>query len=357
MAKDRRAFWLIVKYFGFCATIVALRGFGLAAVIHGTYSAENFAIDTTALFCLMAFCHLLYFILGRALVSIGIVKPAPTVAVKAFFVVFLALPFLFATIQLHPQKIAGLQHPSKLGIQFEDVSLPAANLTLRGWLLNPGGSKPPLLLLHGLNANKGNFLPIAAAFAAVDYPVLIFDLEGHGESDGRLTTLGFREKRDVAAGVAWLRSRYPGRAPVALGYSLGGAALLQFAADDFPFQRIVVDATYSSLREIVDEKFLRFTGPFEPALWYQLTFWGKLWTGFDLSQVDNRDALRKLDSSRLMLIHGTEDAMISFRHCRLLEQAARGPILVWEVKGANHLQTVTDPQYVSRVDAFLNGGS
>ncbi len=55
-------------------------------------------------------------------------------------------------------------------------------------------------------------------------------LPAHGNSDGRFTTFGCLEAEDVKTACDWVAARHPGQPIYALGYSMGGTAILRAAA-------------------------------------------------------------------------------------------------------------------------------
>src|SRR5262245_65499257 len=130
--------------------------------------------------------------------------------------------------------------PADFALRVEDVRLRAGDgVTLAGWLIARPAA-PAVVLLHGYPANKADLLPIAAALAP-RFAVLLMDLRYFGDSGGRATTLGFRERGDLQRAVAWLHARGYARVGV-FGFSLGGAVALLAAADD---PRILAVAAYA----------------------------------------------------------------------------------------------------------------
>lgn len=87
------------------------------------------------------------------------------------------------------------------------------------------------MLVHGLAATKDNpeLVAVATSLQERGFDVLAYDARGHGESTG-ICTLGDLERFDVAAGVAHARER--GLPVVVVGASMGGIAVLRYAADD-----------------------------------------------------------------------------------------------------------------------------
>src|SRR5438046_2249802 len=91
-------------------------------------------------------------------------------------------------------------------------------LKLAAWLV-PRPGAPAVILLHGYPADKADMLPIAARLAP-RFTVLLLDQRYFGRSEGRLTTLGFRERRDLGRAVDFLATRGVGAVGV-FGFSLG----------------------------------------------------------------------------------------------------------------------------------------
>jgi alpha-beta hydrolase superfamily lysophospholipase len=103
-------------------------------------------------------------------------------------------------------------------------------LAARTWSAT-GEPRASVVLVHGLAATKDNLELVAVATALQDrgFDVLAYDARGHGESGG-ICTLGDSERLDVAAAVAHARrSELP---VVVVGASMGGIAVLRYAADD-----------------------------------------------------------------------------------------------------------------------------
>jgi pimeloyl-ACP methyl ester carboxylesterase len=89
------------------------------------------------------------------------------------------------------------------------------------------------------------------------FGVLLFDFRGHGQSEGKSSTLGLDEKRDVIGAVEFLADR-EGREPPRVGiYGVGmGAHAAVLAAADRPSLHVLVldelypDASYRLSRQV-----------------------------------------------------------------------------------------------------------
>jgi len=101
-------------------------------------------------------------------------------------------------------------------------------LATRRWPVSEG-ARAVVVLAHGLTANKEEprLVSLAAELQGQGFEVIAYDSRGHGQSGGQCT-LGDLERHDVAAVVAWARTR--NRRVVLVGASMGAVAVLSYAA-------------------------------------------------------------------------------------------------------------------------------
>jgi N-formylmaleamate deformylase len=107
-----------------------------------------------------------------------------------------------------------------------------------------GGSKPPLVLLHGLTGSGACWIPLARGLKG-EYDVLMPDARGHGNSSTPLN--GYRYE-DHASDVVGLIQGLGLAAPVLLGHSMGGMTAAVVASQAATAIRgvILADPTFLS---------------------------------------------------------------------------------------------------------------
>lgn len=110
--------------------------------------------------------------------------------------------------------------------------------------LRTGGSKPPLVLLHGLTGSGACWSPLARALEA-EFDVVMPDARGHGNSSTPLN--GYRYE-DHARDVVGLIQGLGLAAPVLLGHSMGGMTAAVVASKIVTAMRgvILADPTFLS---------------------------------------------------------------------------------------------------------------
>jgi N-formylmaleamate deformylase len=112
--------------------------------------------------------------------------------------------------------------------------------------MRTGGSKPPVVLLHGLTGSGSCWSPLARTLQG-EYDVVMPDARGHGSSSTPLT--GYRYE-DYAADVVALIQGLGLAAPVVLGHSMGGMTAAVVASQVGSGVRAVIlaDPTFLSLQ-------------------------------------------------------------------------------------------------------------
>ena len=251
--------------------------------------------------------------------------------------VWVLLSALAEVAMLHPRHWRDGPPPSSLGYAYRDVAFRSDGLTLRGWWI-PGPRHQTLVMIHGWTSSRAEPLSKAGYLLRAGYSVLVFDLRGHGASDGHYTTMGYREVDDVHAAIALAQTLDPG-APVALiGYSMGAALAVEEAARNPAVVAVVEDSGFSSLSAVFAADFSHLLGGL-PAMPFGLAY-------VAIAQSDlgfSIDAVRPVaDAARLgkpmLAILGTADRTVPPAEGYAIYRAATGPKQLLVVPGAGHTQ-------------------
>jgi uncharacterized protein len=239
-------------------------------------------------------------------------------------------------VTLHPRHWDDGPAPSAFGWAYQDVRFAdAAGLTLRGWWI-PGTGHRTVVMVHGWTSSRREPMSRAGYLHDAGYNLLVFDLRGHGTSDGGYTTLGWAEPDDVQAAVRFAHVQDPG--PVALlGYSMGASAAVEAAARGANVAAVVEDSGFASLLDVVRGAFTRTTRlPPDPFAGPLLAI-GAADLGFDAARVRPVDDAGRL-TLPLLVIVGTADTMVPPAQGYALFRAAHGPKELLVVPGAGHVQ-------------------
>jgi fermentation-respiration switch protein FrsA (DUF1100 family) len=279
---------------------------------------------------------------------------AITLTVAALF-----LLVYFINLQVNafitPNRVPVIGSPADVGLAYRDVTLTTADgLKLASWYI-PGRQPNAIILVHGIDANRAALLPHAAILTGAEYHLLLFDLRGHGQSEGSEITYGYREALDVQAAVDYLLALPEIKQVGALGTSLGGAVVVRAAAVDSRLRAIVIESSFSSLTEAVEEAFedrsIFPKWPFAPLL----VALAEQRVGLKVSQVDSARDLATLSPRPVLIIHGAADSLFPPDHALKMYGAAKDPKTLWLIEGLGHENPISDheAEYRERVLTFF----
>lgn len=244
---------------------------------------------------------------------------------------------------IRPRRRIPQADPSSVGLSgWTDVAfLTADGLELRAWFVPPQPGSATVILLHGLGKNRACWLGAAPALAQAGLGLLMFDLRNHGQSAGRLTSLGVHELEDVRAALAFLQARPeidPRRIGI-IGHSMGAALAIRAAARLPGLRAVVGLASFASLEENIQSGVAAFCGLRSPRLTRPLSR-AVVWLAerqvgarvADLRPVDDLPNLK----TPLLLVHGDSDPVVHHTNslCLLTTRCQDTQLLL--VGGAGH---------------------
>jgi dipeptidyl aminopeptidase/acylaminoacyl peptidase len=194
------------------------------------------------------------------------------------------------------------------------------------------------------------------------FAVLLVDIRDMGDSevvDGRYSG-GTQEYMDVLGAWDWLRARgLPADRIGLLGESNGAATVVIAAGEEPGVAATWEDSGYSDTSTVIREE-THYQG-FPEILTVGATAWALLY-GINLDEHRPIDAIAKIGTRRLMIVHGISDDRVQPHHAldfaRAREAAvgkAGRDVDPWLVPGAEHVQAAfTVPEeYERRVVAFF----
>jgi fermentation-respiration switch protein FrsA (DUF1100 family) len=244
--------------------------------------------------------------------------------------------------------------PVDMGLVYEDVTLTTSDgLKISGWYI-PGQKSEAIIVVYGIWANKQAILPAVVMLAEAGYHVLAIDMRGHGLSEGKQISYGYYEALDVEAGVDYLLARSEIKKVGVIGYSLGGAAIVRAAAMDERIQVLVVESSFSSLADAVNDGFSRETGlpswPFAPLIVRA----AEKELGLTVEQVHSAQALATMRPRPVLIIHGSDDNLFPVDQAYKMYEAAQAPKEIWIIEGLKHDYPIKyKKEYQKRVLGFF----
>jgi uncharacterized protein len=215
------------------------------------------------------------------------------------------------------------------------------------------------VLIHGFVVDRHESLDLLPLLHAAGYDVLLYDQRAAGRSGGDAVTFGYYEAGDLAAAVEWLRARSGVTRVGALGTSQGAAVALLAAGQGARLDAVIADSPFADLEQVGREDSARLYGPVYgtfSALLSPLMLWhAERLTGLQAAAVRPVAAIPNISPRPVLLIHGMEDRLFSYRHSEALYAAAGEPKELWLVPKAFHAGArIAQPaEYRRRVMSFF----
>lgn len=183
-------------------------------------------------------------------------------------------------------------------------------LSLHGYLVQREKPEGNMVLCHGYRSSKEFMYGYIDMFP--QFNILLFDFRAHGESEGKVTSIGCHEYKDVLASAYYMKEHLKsedGRMLplVVLGISMGAASAIKAASVDKNMSdALIVDSTFADLRSALERGFSLKSGlphnPFFVVLSAMFQYFGAC----DISTMDTTAAIEKV-TMPTMIIHSCED--------------------------------------------------
>ncbi len=235
--------------------------------------------------------------------------------------------------------------PAKWNFEYEDVDFKSSDGTpLHGWFLPAKGNdkaKATVVFSHGNAGSIGHHLGFVMWLAEAGYNVFMYDYRGFGKSGGSVDRHGMIE--DVKSAFAYVTARPDVDAEnlISYGHSLGGAKSVTAIVEGEiqGLKAIIIDATFTSYQAMA-----RVIG-------------GQLGADLITDEFSPKDYISKITGTPVLVIHGDRDEVVPFTQGRQLFALANEPKTFFEVKDANHGNSLSrdNGAYRKRMLKWLDG--
>ena len=216
------------------------------------------------------------------------------------------------------------------------------------------------ILVHGYAVSYISMLPIARIYAMMGYNILLPDLHGHGQSNGRDVRMGWKDRFDVLRWSALADTLFhdsTGHTQQVLhGVSMGAATVMNVSGEKTPayLRCFVEDCGYTSVwDEFHYELGNRFGLPSFP-LMYTTSALCQLRYGWSFGEASSLKQVAKCHKP-MLFIHGDNDHFVPTWMVRPLYAAKPQPKELYITHGSQHAQSYRDhrKEYVARIRTFV----
>lgn len=229
--------------------------------------------------------------------------------------------------------------PSEQGIPFTKITLKTSDhFTLKGWFMPGTNQGKTVLIVHGRGATRREGMRMARPLHDAGYNLLTMDLRNCGESDKSFCSMGFHEKKDVAAAVDYLINKKKMTRLGVLAFSMGAATSIIAMAEDSRIQVGVFEAPFADLEDVLLFGAKKVVG-FRPLLFASSALLFFEWRGnLDTSRMNPVDRIASISPRPVYLIHGEFDQEVPLEHGKRLFETAKEPKQFWLVPKGPHVE-------------------
>lgn len=198
----------------------------------------------------------------------------------------------------------------------DEVSIRTSDGEILNGIFTRGNSNMVILYFHGNAGDLSQWQALSEDFRAFNFNVLMIDYRGYGKSTGEISEDGLYE--DGESAYRFLISQgFNANEIIIYGRSLG-SGVATHVASKYPVRYLVLEAGYSSLKEVVEEKAFYLL----PKFWFKLEF-------------NNLEKMPRI-TCPLLLIHGDADNVIPVSHSKRLYDAFEGEKKLVIIAGGPH---------------------
>ncbi len=252
--------------------------------------------------------------------------------------------------------------PADLGLPFEAVDVPSGDLTLPGWFIpaRDGAPGPGVALVHGWESARDRLLPMAVFLHAAGFHCLAIDVRGHGANAAESLPITAGEfGSDALAAFRALDRRPEVTVGAILGHSMGAIGAILAAAEEPRIAAVVATSAPADPWRLTRQTFRLARLPFPewiawPLAWLTTRVYLQP-RGHHVGEISASAALRRIDRP-ILLVHGSEDAVVPVDHLRRLAAVADGAgrdVRTLTIEGGQHSWLYEFPEYRRAVAEFL----
>ena len=216
-----------------------------------------------------------------------------------------------------------------------------------------------LICCHGFSWNLTGGYKYSHFFLEQGWAVLLYDHQRAGKSQGKHTTMGFLESRDLGQIVSYVLDKKGPKTIIGThGESMGAATVLEHMTKDSRISFAIADCGYADLSDIIFyqmKSVLHFKSRFILLLLSLVT---KMKAGFFLSDVNPAKHIAEAGGvpyTPLMVIHGLSDSYIPSTSAYKIFKEKKGVKHLYLCPEAHHAKSVyTNPEnYEKQLKEFL----
>jgi predicted acyl esterase len=219
-----------------------------------------------------------------------------------------------------------------------------------------------IVCLSGIhNPSATAYLGHAKLFREHGFATIFFDMRAHGESEGDVVCLGYKEYLDTKAIVKYIKAKpqYRDVPIVVMGLSLGASTAIISAGEIPEIDGLISLSAFSSWEDIFYDKMTTYTTRFfarleKPFVIFSTTVKYKV----NSSMITPVNEIKKLGTRPALLMHSKEDTQVPYVNFERIIEQAPAQVETFTREGDLHsiiLGRFTEPEKDAEYSSVLIG--
>jgi fermentation-respiration switch protein FrsA (DUF1100 family) len=219
--------------------------------------------------------------------------------------------------------------PKEDGYAYEEIQFLSKDGTkLSGWFIPAKGKALGTIIhFHGNAQNMSAHYAFVSWLPANGFNLFVFDYRGYGRSEGKLSRKGVYE--DSVAAVEYIKTRtdIDQNKLILFGQSLGGANAIAVAGSTTfdGIVGVVSDSAFSSYKGVATDH----AGILKPFAYLLIG-----------NKYSPKKVVKNISPTPLVIIHGTDDPVVPYKHAEILFKKACEPKNLWTIEGGQHTEAL-----------------
>ncbi|MEI0697374.1 alpha/beta hydrolase [Brachyspira intermedia] len=240
--------------------------------------------------------------------------------------------------------------------QKDVYTISSDNLKLHAHLIN-NNSNVYVIIVHPYEARGSYMKYFIEKFYNMGFNILAIDLRTHGESEGKIYSLGYLERLDVLAWIKYINDNYNNVQIILYGISMGANAVMMCCNEDNTnnVKAIIEDAGFTNAYEQLKRRLdMAYKFSFLPIV-EATSLMSKIRLGFSFENIDvkKRVAMSKIP---ILFIHGDKDELVDYNMVNKLYDACSSEKEKLIIKDGHHISAVfsNEDLYWNTIKNFIS---
>lgn len=182
-----------------------------------------------------------------------------------------------------------------------------------------------IVMPHGHTYTHHGMLKYAKMMMQYGYNIVLYDQRYHGDSEGKFTSLGYKEKDDLYQVITDTFNKYGSHIYLGTyGESMGSSTVLSEVKFDDRVKFIFSDCGFTELSDLVGEFFKKIKYLPKWPIFYISSLFFRIITGSYYSGISPFKAIKDI-TIPIFFAHGEADQYINYNHTLKMYEFYKGP--------------------------------